>query len=71
MMLWEPAGCDHSGGKSAESVPRARGPDGDGANSSVTVCEAYVLHSCAICSHEIAFHDRWIRSPAIFIISKF
>lgn len=41
MMLWEPAGGEHSGGKSAESVSRARGPGGDGGNTSVTVCEAF------------------------------
>jgi hypothetical protein len=38
MKLREPAGHDRSGGKSAESRPRARVRDGDGENISATVC---------------------------------
>ena len=52
MMLREPAGGERSGGKSAESVPRARGPGGNGGKTSVTVCEVLRPRSCAICSHE-------------------
>ena len=35
--LWEPAGWEHSGGKSAESAVQAWAADGDGGNTSVTV----------------------------------
>lgn len=40
MKLREPAGCERSGGKSAESTVRARTGDGGGENISVTVCGA-------------------------------
>ena len=49
MKLREPAGCERSGGKSAESVVRARAAGGDGENISATVCGACGPPRCAIC----------------------
>ena len=68
--LWEPAGWEHSGGKSAESVSRAREPDGDGGNTSVTVCGAVCSIVALSARMKRAFHDRWIRSPAILFLER-
>ncbi len=37
--LWEPAGWEHGGGKSAEPAAQAWTVGGRGGNTAVTVCE--------------------------------
>ena len=38
MMLWEPAGCEHGRGQSAESTAQAWTADGSAGNTCGTVC---------------------------------